>query len=149
MFPRKIFPAEPRRTQGLLGKSEPFHSFSKLKQVELTTFAKKIFLSRYLNGMSLQFDVEEFIRPLVSALYESSDEGMEIDTASTTVVNQSLDDDSDIEVIACYRETPIYPPQLAAGRAMTFEDPSYVDDQPYLPWGPPGSTARLLTPRIA
>ena len=50
--------------------------------------------------MSLQFDVEEFIRPLVSALYESSDEDMEIDTVSTTVVNQSLDDDSDIEVLA-------------------------------------------------
>ena len=66
--------------------------------------------------MSLQFDVEEFIRPLVSALYESSDEDMEIDTVSTTVVNQSLDDDSDIEVIACYREAPIYPPQPANSR---------------------------------
>ena len=62
--------------------------------------------------MSLQFDVEEFIRPLVSALYESSDEDMEIDTVSTTVVNRSLDDDSGIEVLACYREAPIYPPQL-------------------------------------
>ena len=40
--------------------------------------------------MTLQFDVEEFIRPLVSALYESSDEDMDVDTASTTVVNQSL-----------------------------------------------------------
>ena len=59
-------------------------------------------MSRYLNDMSLQFDVEAFVRPLVSALYESSDEDMEIDTASTTVVNQSLDDDNDIEVIACY-----------------------------------------------
>ena len=98
--------------------------------------------------MSLQFDVEEFVRPLVSAMYESSDEDMEIDTASTTVVNQSLDDDSDIEVIACYREMPIYLPQLAAGRAMTFEDPSYVDDQSNLPWGCQDPSARQLTPQI-
>ena len=60
--------------------------------------------------MSLQFDGEEFIRPLVSALYESSDEDMEVDTASATVVNQDEDEDSDIEVLACYREVPIYLP---------------------------------------
>ena len=70
--------------------------------------------------MSLPFDVKEFIRPLVSE-YESSDEDMEIDTESTTAINQSQDEDSDIEVIAFYRETPIYPPQIVAGRAMTFD----------------------------
>ena len=96
--------------------------------------------------MSLQFDVEEFVRPLVSALYESSDEDMEIDTASTTVVNQSLDDDSDIEVIACYREMPIYPPQLAAGRAMTFEGPFNLNEQSNLPWGQSGSIGSTIDP---
>ena len=103
-------------------------------------------MSRYLNDMSLQFDVEEFVRPLVSALYESSDEDMEIDTASTTVVNQSLDDDSDIEVIACYREMPIYPPQLAAGRAMTFEGPFNLNEQSNLPWGQSGSIGSTIDP---
>ena len=96
--------------------------------------------------MSLQFDVEDFIRPLVSALYESSDEDMDIDTASTTVVNQSLDNDSDIEVIACYRETPIYPPQIAAGRAMTFEITDCGDDQPYPQCGPSGSIGSTFDP---
>ena len=96
--------------------------------------------------MSLQLDVEEFVRPLVSALYESSDEDMEIDTASTTVVNQSFDDDSDIEVIACYREIPIYPPQLAAGRAMTFEATHYGDDQSYPQCEPSGSIGSTFDP---
>ena len=96
--------------------------------------------------MSLQFDVEEFIRPLVSALYESSDEDMEIDTVSTTVVNRSLDDDSDIEVLACYREAPIYPPQLTAGRAMTFDLPIGEEDQDYLQCGPSGSIGSTFDP---
>ena len=40
--------------------------------------------------MSLQFDVEEFIRPLFSAMYESSeDEEMKIDTESSTVIDES------------------------------------------------------------
>ena len=55
--------------------------------------------------MSLQFDVEEVIRSLESALYESSEEDMEIDSASVTAIEQDQDADSDIEVIACYRET--------------------------------------------
>ena len=76
---------------------------------------------------------------MVNALYESSDEDMDIDTASTTVVNQSLDEDSDIEVIACYRESQIYPPQLAAGRAMTFDFTGCGNDQPYPEYGTSGS----------
>ena len=79
--------------------------------------------------MSLQFDLEEFIRPLVSALYESSEEDMEIDSASVTAIEQDQDSDSDREVIACYRETPVYPPQLAGGRAMTFDHDAYTDDE--------------------
>ena len=62
--------------------------------------------------MSLQFDVEEFIRPLVSALYESSEEDMEVNLTSVTVTEQEQEPDSDIEVVACYKQAPIYPPQL-------------------------------------
>ena len=87
--------------------------------------------------MSLQFDVEEFIRPLVSGLYNSSEEDMEIDSAS--VVAEDQDADSDIEVIACYRETPIYPPQLAGGRAMTFEQNACGDEEALFPHGQAGS----------
>ena len=83
---------------------------------------------------------------MVSSLHESSDEDIDIDTASTTVVNQSLDNDSDIEVIACYRETPIYPPQLAAGRAMTFEITDCGDDQPHPQCEPSGSIGSTFDP---
>ena len=71
--------------------------------------------SRFYTEMSLQYDVEEFIRPLINAIYESSEEDMEVDSASVTAIEQDQDSDSDIEVIVCYRETPVYPPQLAGG----------------------------------
>ena len=61
--------------------------------------------------MSLQFNVEEFIRPLVSDTYNSSDEDMEIDVVSVhDDLTQDDAADSDIEIIACYREAPVYPP---------------------------------------
>ena len=98
--------------------------------------------------MSLQFDVEEFIRHLVSALYESSGEDKEGDSASVTAIEQDQDTDSDIEVIACYRETPVYPPQLAGGRAMTFDQDAYVDDEIQYLCGPSdGSTQHSAPPR--
>ena len=96
--------------------------------------------------MSLQFDIEEFIRPLVSALYEFSEEDMEVDSASVTAIEQDQDTDSDIEVIACYRETPVYPPQLAGGRAMTFEQDAYVDDEIKYLCGPSGSFDSTFDP---
>ena len=96
--------------------------------------------------MSLQFDVEEFIRPLVSALYESSEEDMEIDSASVTAIEQDQDADSDIEVIACYRETPVYPPQLAGGRAMTFDHDAHTDDEIQYFCGPSGSLDSTFDP---
>ena len=64
--------------------------------------------------MSLKFNVEEIIRPLVSTMYETSDEVMGIDIQSATEIDKSHDEDSDIAVIVCYRETPVYPPQLVA-----------------------------------
>ena len=71
--------------------------------------------------MSIQIDVEKLIRRLVSAMYESSDEDMEIDTQSTTVIVQSHDGDSDVDLIACYIKIPVFPPQLVAGQAMTLD----------------------------
>ena len=65
--------------------------------------------------MSLQFDVEEFICLLVSAIFECSDEDTEIDTESTTVIDESQEGDSDVEGKTCYREAPVYTPQLVAG----------------------------------
>ena len=94
--------------------------------------------------MSLQFDVDEIIRPLVSALYESSEEDMEVDSASVTVIEQ--DADSDIEVIACYREAPVYPPQLAGGRAMTFYLVTCGEEGTQHTYGPSGSISSTFDP---
>ena len=44
-----------------------------------------------------------------------SDEDMVIDTESTTVIDDSQEGDRDIEVIACYRETPVYAPSISSG----------------------------------
>ena len=96
--------------------------------------------------MSLQIVVEEFSRPLVSALYESSEEDMEIDSASVTAIEQDQDQDSDIEVIACYRETPVYPPQLVGGRAMTFDHDAHTDDEIRYFCGPSGSLDSTFDP---
>ena len=96
--------------------------------------------------MSLQVDVEEFIRPLVSALYESSEEDMENDSASMTAIEQDQDADNYIEVIACYRETPVYLPQLAGGRAMTFDHDAFTDNEIQYFCGPSGSFDSTFDP---
>ena len=67
--------------------------------------------------MSLQFNTEGINGPLVSLSYRSSDEEMEVDSIYS--VHDS--DDDDIQVIACYSENQEFPPQLAAGRAMTTD----------------------------
>ena len=72
--------------------------------------------------MSLQFNAEGINGPLVSLSYRSSDEDMEVDSiysAHDTAPQDS--DDDDIQVIACYSENREFPPQLAAGRAMTSD----------------------------
>ena len=74
---------------------------------------------RYKSEMTLQFDIGEFFRPLLSTSYESSVEDMEVNSQSMTEIDQHQGEDSVIEVIACYKETPLYPPQLVARRAMT------------------------------
>ena len=76
--------------------------------------------------MSLQFSVDELIQPLVSLTYQSSDEEMEVDCPSSdTEVDPN--DDSDIEVIACYREAPVSIPKTVGGRGMTLDLSSCVD----------------------
>ena len=70
--------------------------------------------------MSLQFSVDDTTRPLVSLSYQSSDEDMEVDSNySIQDVTTRDSDDDDIQVIACYSKNSEFPPQLAAGRAMT------------------------------
>ena len=109
MFPRKNASRETGEDSGSI-----LLIYAKHDQVDSTTIAKNF---SYQSEMSLQFNVEEFIRPLVSTMYESSDEHLEIDTQSVTEIDQSHDDDSDIEVKSCYREKP---PSIGSGRAMTL-----------------------------
>ena len=97
--------------------------------------------------MSLQFNVEEFIRPLVSEDYNSSDEDMEVDVLSIPEDSKQDDGcDSDIEIIACYREAPMFPPQLAGGRAMTTELDANEYDLTQSQYGQPGSVASTTDP---
>ena len=72
--------------------------------------------------MFVQFQVDEHPRSLVSLTYSSSEEDMERD--SVTSVRDLLDretEDDYMQVLACYYENPPFPPQRAAGRALTAE----------------------------
>ena len=70
---------------------------------------------------------------------------MEIDSASVTTIEQDQDADSDIEVIACYRETPVYPPLLLI-RAMPFDHDAHTDDELQHFCGPSGSLDSTFDP---
>ena len=93
----------------------------------LSTIAKKLFLRKYNLGIALQFTVDDLIQPIVSLSYLSSDEEMEVDDPSQASVRED-DQDSDIEVLACYRETQPLELQAVAGRYMTTELPGCLDD---------------------
>ena len=54
--------------------------------------------------------------------------------------------DSDIEIIACYREAPVYPPQLVAGRAMTTDFDSYEYNPTQPQYGQSGPVASTTDP---
>ena len=72
--------------------------------------------------MSLQFELEEHPRSLLSLFYSSSEKDMEVD--SLTSVQGLLDretEDDDIQVWAFYYENPPFPPKFAAGRARTTD----------------------------
>ena len=77
--------------------------------------------------MALQFTVDDLIQPIVSLSYLSSDEEMEVDDPSQTSIGDD-NQDSDIEVLACYREGQPFEPQTVAGRLMTTELPGGLDD---------------------
>ena len=67
-------------------------------------------------------------RPLVSLSYHSSEEAMEVDAMSVTDGLDNYDSDEDIQVLACYRESTPFLPQLAAGRATTSELTQCLND---------------------
>ena len=72
--------------------------------------------------MSLQFNTEGINRPLVKLSYRSSDEEMDVDSIYSVHDTAPRDsDEDDIQVIACNSENQEFPPQLAAGRAMTSD----------------------------
>ena len=72
--------------------------------------------------MSLQFNAEGINRPFVSLSYRSFDEELEVDSIYSVHDTAPQDsDEDDIQVIACYSENQEFPPQLAAGRAMTSD----------------------------
>ena len=83
----------------------------------------------------------------MSEVYNSSDEDMEVDVLSIPDDSQRDDGcDSDIEIIACYREVAMFPPQLAGGRAMTTEFDANEYDLTQSQYGQPGSVASTTDP---
>ena len=88
--------------------------------------------------METQFTIDELANSLVSPAYFSSEEeeDMEVDILSVSAQGtERHSDDSDIEVIACYRHVPIAPTEQNATRKMTTDLSSCVDDGlPEFPW---------------
>ena len=78
--------------------------------------------------MSLQFIMDTNTRPLESLSYRFSDEDMEVDAMSVTDGLDNHDSDDDIQVLSCFRESTPFPPQLAAGKAMTSELTQCLND---------------------
>ena len=88
--------------------------------------------------MGTQFTIDELANFLVSPAYFSSEEEKDMDVDILSVSAQGTErhsDDSDIEVIACYRHVPIAPTKQNATRKMTTDLSSCVDDGlPEFPW---------------
>ena len=84
--------------------------------------------------MNLQFAIDELTNSPVSPSYFSSVEEMEVDAQSVDAEIDSSED-SDIEVIACYRQLPVQPQPSVAGRQITT-DLSGCEDSgfPDFPW---------------
>ena len=84
--------------------------------------------------MNLQVALDDLTAPAISPSYFSSEEDMDVDVLSVDATGY-VSDDSDIEVIACYRQIPIPPNGGVAGRQMTTELSDYTDsDFPPFPW---------------
>ena len=119
------------RTSGQFDRTKSFFYYNFAKPADSESYskiAKILFLQRISEEMSLQFTRDHNIRPLVSLSYLSSDEDMEIDAVSVTNGLDNQDIDDDIQVLACYRESVPYPPQLVAGRTMTTELTQCLND---------------------
>ena len=80
--------------------------------------AKKLFFRIFLQEMNFYFSLDNLSPILVSPSYFSSDENLEIGSFSVAGSDQA-NVDSDMEVIACYREIPIYPQDTLSRRLMT------------------------------
>ena len=70
--------------------------------------------------MNLPFILDDLSVLPVTPSYYSSDEEMDVDIQSVSATRDDTED-SDIEVIACYRQVPIQSEGQVAGRKMTVE----------------------------
>ena len=121
------FPLNHARENGcrpIVSPTSPRHSYPKVLSESVAKklkpkLLKKLLIQRFYKEMSLQFSLEEHDRPLVRFSYQSSDEEMEVDSASVTDGPDGQDSDDDIQVLACFRENVPFPPQLIAGRALS------------------------------
>ena len=77
--------------------------------------------------MNLQFPIDDLVNPPVSPSYFSSGEEMDVDIQSVEATVSSSDD-SDIEVIACYRQLPVQTQQTVGTRQMTTDLSGCSDD---------------------
>ena len=85
----------------------------------------------------MQFAFDEMTTSLVSPVYFSSEEEeMDVDLLSVSgEATGHHSDDSDIEVIACYRHVPVTQPNMIAPRKMTTDLSGCADDGfPDFPW---------------
>ena len=97
-------------TNSLLQILQPNAVTSKIKLLSSIHNSEKTFLPGYRQEMSMHFNSEEITQPLVSSAYESTDEEMDVDVVfMTDSRTDQIDNDSDIEVIARYREMLISP----------------------------------------
>ena len=123
---------------------------SDLKRVKqliiiILNIAKKLFLLRYQLEMETQFTFDEMTTSPVSPAYFSSEEEeeMDVDLLSVSVEGTGRhSDDSDFEVIACYRHVLVTQSKPNVPRKLTTDLSGCADD------GFPGFTSvgRLSRP---
>ena len=85
--------------------------------------------------MNIQFSIDDLVNPPVSPSYFSSGEEMDVEIQSVEATVSSSDD-SDIEVIACYRQLPVQTQPTVGGRQMTTDLSGCSNNAfPDFPWG--------------
>ena len=139
MFPSGNSRKTGNRGPELLQQNHSF-SFEKCQTVDyqILKTAKKVFLRRYQLDMEMQFTFDEMTTSLVSPAYFSSEEEeeMDVDLLSVSVEGTGRhSDDSEIEVIACYRHVPVSQAKPTSHQKMTVDLSGCVDDGfPEFPW---------------